>query len=510
MYNQFYGFSEKPFELTPNPRFLYLTHSHREALASMTHGIKNRKGFISMTGGVGTGKTSLIHSLLTHLDQKVKTVLIFHTTITFTDLLKTILQELELDTVKENRTDLLHQLIQHLVLMRKRGETLVIIIDEAQNLPQKVLEEIQMFSDLESKEIQIVFVGQPELEDKLNSENLKQLRQSIKIRRQISGLSEQESKEYIDHRLRLAGSSSARIFSPKALSMICRYAQGIPRVINTLCDNALLMGSSTFNKKIEVDMIRKVIKNMEGPSSPGMIPSSTAVVKKFHAFPFGLRFLLNKASPIVIVSLLCLGTVIFLTRRHTEKKSAKTWDIKSLESPYVGIELPSTPTSTQVTPSSSQAAAGRHYKLSEMIAVKKGQTISQLTQKYFGVVNMTLIDFLLQVNPEITDVNLILVDQKIKIPHITEELLMVQSADRTYKIHAGTFDAPDSARLYSGEPILKGKKIEILPRKVSPHETWYRVMIGKFENKDEVVETISLLRRKGVLPAFEGLRKRAQ
>ena len=153
MYNQFYGFSEKPFELTPNPRFLYLTHSHREALASMTHGIKNRKGFISMTGGVGTGKTSLIHSLLTHLDQKVKTVLIFHTTITFTDLLKTILQELELDTVKENRTDLLHQLIQHLVLMRKRGETLVIIIDEAQNLPQKVLEEIQMFSDLESKEI---------------------------------------------------------------------------------------------------------------------------------------------------------------------------------------------------------------------------------------------------------------------------------------------------------------------------------------------------------------------
>ena len=183
MYNEFYGFSEKPFELTPNPRFLYLTRSHREALASMTHGIKNRKGFISITGGVGTGKTILIHSLLDRLDQKVKTVLIFHTTITFTDLLKTIVQELDLPTVKESRMDLLHQLIQYLVLMGKRGETLVIIIDEAQKLPRRVMEELQMFADLRSKGIQIVFVGQPEFEDKLNSESLMQLRQSIEIRR---------------------------------------------------------------------------------------------------------------------------------------------------------------------------------------------------------------------------------------------------------------------------------------------------------------------------------------
>jgi cell division protein FtsN len=116
---------------------------------------------------------------------------------------------------------------------------------------------------------------------------------------------------------------------------------------------------------------------------------------------------------------------------------------------------------------------------------------------------MTLIDFLLEVNPNITNVNLIIVDQKIKIPHITEELLIIQSADRTYKIHAGTFETPDSARLYSDEPVLKGKKIEILPRKVSHRETWYRVMIGKFDDKNEVSKTISLLRRKGLLPAFE-------
>jgi len=503
MYNEFYGFSEKPFELTPNPRFLYLTRSHREALASMTHGIKNRKGFISITGEVGTGKTILIHSLLDRLDQKVKTVLIFHTTITFSDLIKTIVQELDPPTVKESRMDLLHQLLQYLVLMGKRGETLLVIIDEAQNLPQKVMEELQLFSDLRFKGIQIVFVGQPELEDKLNSESLKQLRQSIEIKRQIRGLSEEESRGYIDHRLRLVRSRSSQIFSPKALSLICSYAQGIPRVINTLCDNALLKGSSSFKKKIDVDIIHEVIKNMEGPSLRRMIPSSTALVKKFHAFPYGLRFLPKKASLIIMVSLLCLGTLFFLTRRLTEQKSAKTWDIKSLASHYVDTESLPTNFFSDTPPSASMAAAGRQYRLNKMIAVKEGQTISELTKKYYGTVNMTLIDFLLEVNPDITNVHLIIVDQKMKIPYVTEELLMIQSADHTYKIHAGTFETPDSARLYSDEPVLKGKKIEILPRKVSPRETWYRVMVGKFSDKNEVSKTISLLKKKGLLPAFE-------
>ncbi len=508
MYTEFYGLSERPFELTPNPRFLYLTPSHREALASMIQGIRNRIGFIAMTGDVGTGKTTLVHSLLDHLDRGVRTVLIFHTTITFTDLLKTILQELGLAGARENRMDLLHQLIQHLVLMRKRGETLLIIIDEAHKLPQWTLKELQIFCDLESKVVQILLVGQPELEDKLNSEDLKQLKQSIEIRRQIKGLSEEESKQYIDHRLRLSGSSSSRIFSPKALSLICSYAQGIPRALNTLCDNALLMGSSSFRKKIDVDIVRKVIKNMEGPGPQRMIPSSTTIVKKFHAFPFVARFSPKKASLIIMISLLCLGIFILLTQKPTEQKSVKTWDIKSLESRSVDVESPSTPTSSRrPPPPSSMPAADRQYKLNEMIAVKKGETISQLTQRYYGMVNLTIIDFLLEVNPEITNAHLIIVDQKIKIPYVTEELLMIQSADRAYKIHAGTFETPDSARLYIDEPLLKGKKIEILPRKVSPRETWYRVVIGKFENKNEASKTISLLREKGLLPGFQELRK---
>jgi len=508
MYNEFYGFSENPFELTPDPKFLYLTRSHREALASMTHGIKNRNGFISVTGDVGSGKTTLIYSLLNNLDEKVKTVLLFHTTLTFNELLRTILSELHLANIKENTTDLLHQLTQYVLQIDSRNEMLAIIIDEAQDLPPKVMKDFQMLTPLGSKGMKIVFVGQPGLEDKLNSEDLKPLKQSIEIRRQIRGFSEEESAKYIEHRLRLVGRNSFEIFSPKAISLICRYSQGIPRVINILCDNALLMGFRSSQKKIDIDMIQGVIKNLEGPSSRKTVLSSTAVVNKLHAFPFGLQFLFKKATLIVTLSLLCLGAILFLTHRYQQQKPAKILEIKSFKSPEVEPKPSPTSTSSQKTPPPAPVAtAGREYTLKKIVGVKKGQTISRLTQEYYGMVNLTLIDLLLELNPAISNVNLILVDQEIKIPNITEKLLITQSPDHTYQIHGGTFETPDPATLYGDEGVLKGKKTEIVPRKVSPRETWHRVMIGKFDNKDEALKMIFLLKEKGLLPAFGGLSK---
>ena len=515
MYNEFYGFSENPFDLNPNPRFLYLTRSHREALASMTHGIKNRNGFISLTGNVGSGKTSLIYSLLENLGEKVKSVHIFHTTLTFNELLRTILSELHLAAVKEETTDLLHQLTQYLLQMSSKDEKLVIIIDEAQDLPLKVMKDFQMLIPLRSKGMKLVFVGQPGFEDKLNSEDLKPLKQNIEIKRQIRGFSKEESAKYIEHRLRLVGKSSSGIFSPEAISLICRYSRGIPRVINILCDNALLLGLRSSQKKIDTDTIRGAIKNLEGPSARKAILSPAAVASTFHAFPSGLSFLLKRRFLLIPLSLVCLGAVIFLAYKNLQPKSAEIREIKSLKTetePFETHEVgpkasPASPASEETPSSAPVVTLAREYSLKKIVAVKKGQTISQLTQEYYGMVNLTLIDLLLELNPAITNVHLVLVDQEIKIPNITEALLLIRSSDHTYEIHAGTFDTSDSAKLYRDERVSKGRKIETLPRKVSPRETWHRVVIGKFGNKDEALKMLYLLKEKGLLPAFGGLLK---
>src|SRR4030043_2375251 len=206
MYNEFYGFSEKPFEVTPNPKFLYFTSSHREALDTMMKVIKNRWGFVCITGEAGTGKTTLIHSLLNKLDEKVKTVFIFHTLITFKELLTNILLELDLEVTDKSKEVLLEHLVQYLLHRLGKDETLAVIIDEAQNLSREVMGEMGKLSELEPQiavRLQIVFVGQPEFEDIMNLQGLRQLNQRIGIRRKINTLTEEEPKEYIEHRLKL-------------------------------------------------------------------------------------------------------------------------------------------------------------------------------------------------------------------------------------------------------------------------------------------------------------------
>ena len=536
MYSKFYCFSRKPFELLPDPKFLFLTTSHRETMASMMDGIKNRKGFISITGEVGTGKTTLIRYLLGKLEveEKVKTALIFHTTITFKELLVNILLESDLEVKNASKKALLHQLNEYLIQMGFWDETLIVIIDEAQDLPNEVMGELGMLPKLAT--LQIVFVGQPEFEDKLNSQGLRQLKQRIGIKRQIRVFSERESEDYIGHRLRLVRSSSSQRFTPKAISLICSHAQGIPRLINLLCDNALLMGYSLSQKKIDVDIIREVIKDMEGPfpQKPFLSPIITAV-KEFRLFLPRLNFLQSKTF-LIALSFLCLGGFVLLIDRYFQLRPTKPWGTKS-------IQIPSADTKGSLTPPSPPKMAGkisksntRHRpgepelvspelpkpvspptapltllseedKLMKIVTVKKGQTISYLTEIYYGMVNNTLMDLILDSNLEIKDIHLILVDQKIKVPKITKELLIMQSTDHAYKIRVGTFQNPDFVRFYSNEPVLKGKVVEIFPRKVSPQETWYRVVVGPFGHKDECLKVIAQLKEKGLLPVFGGIFK---
>jgi general secretion pathway protein A len=267
MYSSFYGFSERPFDITPDPRFLHLTPTHREALASMIYGVKERKGFISVTGEVGTGKTLLIYALLRNLPERVKVVHVSHTGITFEQLLRTIFLELGEPQAGEEMYLLLHRLHQYLLRKLPSGENVTLIIDEAQNLSKEVMEDIRMLSNLETatvKLLQVLLVGQPELETKLNSDDLRQFKQRIGIRRNIKPLNSEECRQYMEHRLRLVGSSLADVFAADAVPLISDYTGGIPRLINILCDNAFLIGFSLDRKRIAADIVREAISDMEG------------------------------------------------------------------------------------------------------------------------------------------------------------------------------------------------------------------------------------------------------
>ena len=314
MYNEFYGFSEQPFDITPDPKFLFLTESHREALASMNYGIKERKGFISISGEVGTGKTTLIHQLLDSLERGVKVVFISQTKVTFEQLLREIILELKLRLVGEqNKLSLTRKFNQYLIRRLALDNNLAIIIDEAQHLSIEALEELRMLSNLETataKLLQIILVGQPELEEKLNSRELRQLKQRIVIRRRILPLREEDSRRYIEHRLKIVGSSTSQVFTPDALSMICHYSKGIPRTINILCDNAFLIGHGHGKKKVNPLIIQEVIRHMEALPRRELVEENTGYQKRNRSWASILRRLLPRISyaalPLFLLILLIL------------------------------------------------------------------------------------------------------------------------------------------------------------------------------------------------------------
>jgi general secretion pathway protein A len=281
-YNGFYGFSVKPFEVVPDPEFFYSSPGHLNVLTSVINGIENRKGLMCVTGEVGTGKTTLIHFLLHCLEERVKTALIVHPSITFEEFVSNILLSLGQRVVEETKQALLSQLKGYFMEKVGEDETLVVIVDEAQNLPAEIMEELGTLFEVGHwvARLQIIFVGAPEFQHKISMPRLREFGAKIGIRCHISGLTEEESIKYIDHRLKLAGSRSRGVFTPEAISMIIRYAQGFPRVINILCDNAFMIGYGLSRRRVDVEIIRKAIREMEVPTQQKLIPTRIATAVK--------------------------------------------------------------------------------------------------------------------------------------------------------------------------------------------------------------------------------------
>jgi general secretion pathway protein A len=267
MYKNFFGLRENPFNANPDPRYLFLTKEVEEALAGMIYGLQGRRGFITLTGEVGTGKTTLLNRLLDWLrERRAKTALIFNSRMNTSHLFDFVLSEFGIACELRVKSQQVMRLNQWLLERHRMGETAVLIVDEAQNLTFPVLEEIRLMTNLETsteKLLQIVLAGQPELEEKLKLPELRQLRQRITLRCTTSPLTREQTHEYIAERLRIAGANGKPIFSPEAIETVHQYARGIPRVVNLLCDHALINAYVEEQNPVIAEIVEGVAREFE-------------------------------------------------------------------------------------------------------------------------------------------------------------------------------------------------------------------------------------------------------
>lgn len=332
LYSRFYGFVERPFTLAPAPRFLYLAPGHREALAQLVYGIQERKGFILLTGEVGTGKTMLLRTLLTRLETQAEVAFITNSTLTFDEMLEYILVDFGAPS-GGSRGQKLMALNRFLIERRREGVNTVIIIDEAQNLEPQTLEQIRLLSNFEmtgDKLLQIVLAGQPELRVKLQRPELRQLRQRIGLRCAIAPLEAAQVESYISNQLRVAGARDRQIFSPAAVRQIAEYSGGIPRVVNMVCDHCLLLGYSRQMRRIDGDIVKRAIAYLEDRHvrsrswwsralgrwsrvaryTGGVLAAGSAGVAAMMALSGYYRADLQSVSAVVVGSLFNLGQLL--------------------------------------------------------------------------------------------------------------------------------------------------------------------------------------------------------
>lgn len=267
MYEDFYGLEAPPFNITPDPRFLFFSRRHRQAFEHILFGISERKGFIQITGEVGAGKSTLCRKVLDELRAGYDTALILNPVMTPIQLMRAILRELGLDDSGNDRIRLVERLNDFLLERAHAGVIVALFIDEAQDMSDELLEEVRLLSNLETEDrklLQIVLVGQPELRAKLDAARLRQLRQRITVRYHLGPIGRAETEEYILHRLVVAGARGRPTFSRPALRAIHRYSRGVPRLINAVCDKALLVGYVEESDHLRWRQVRRAIRELEG------------------------------------------------------------------------------------------------------------------------------------------------------------------------------------------------------------------------------------------------------
>ena len=481
MYQEFFDFLERPFELTPDPEFLYLSNELKEVLATLEYGISQRRGFILLVGKPGTGKTTLLNSLMEKAKRNANFAYIFNPALDIDDLLHTLLVKFNLATVDEklSKTKTMHRLNSFVMDEFGKDRNTVIIVDEAQYLDMKTLDGLRLLSNLETRKdklIQIIISGQPELAATLGDKKLVQLAQRIGLRCQTKPLTEKETHEYIEHRLKVARYKGPQLFANKATKTIWAYSEGIPRTINIICDNALLTGYSKDSKRIGSSIVQEVIKDLNNVRLNDLEPqkddrrSPTEVQVQKKEKRFSPAWTAAIAAVLLIVTIIILYVFVGNVRdffnelplklgsvndKNQHQSEGRNLASDKAQTPMLQrsgasddkkMDLPSDKASIDmfqrsdtrsenkmdsrgdtsaaksiVQPSLDKSQSEGRVDVGkrgdgELAVVQKGETLEEIMMRVYRKKDMKTLAAILKINPEIKNPNLIHENQVIRLP----------------------------------------------------------------------------------------------
>ncbi len=434
MYQRFYGLSQKPFHTTPDPDFLYLSPSHKQALGTILCGIEQRNGFIAVLGEVGLGKTTILRAVLAQVDESHnRIVYLLNPNLSFTSFLQTLLRELDQPQESQDEAELIAHIHHVLIDEYEKGKTVVLFIDEAQQMPVPTLEGLRLLSNLETEKdklIQIVLVGQPELRHILEQHELRQLEQRIAIRATILPLTARESQHYIWHRLERAGGKGSRIFSKGALGMIIRHAKGNPRQINRLCDNALVTGLGYHTSPVTAKIVKEVIADLQGTRptvSWTWIPVAASLVFAFlaggwmmMAKPIGSLdgFSFMKANAFISHEVK-KESILPIAKEATESMDDRgalvmeSQEVLSSQESRADKMVPVEPKSSQAKDAETSLARNRVMATK---VVREGDTLEKLLREVYGISGPKTVQLVLSHNPHLKSAKKIFPDQVVVFP----------------------------------------------------------------------------------------------
>ena len=515
MYQQYFGFREEPFSITPNPRFFYANSVYLEAYANLRYGIEAKKGFIAVTGEVGTGKTTLLRKLMLSLEKTIHTVLIFNTDVTFNELLRVILRELGLPTEGKDRLSMVEELNDYLIEQLEQGRVVCLLIDEVQNLSDESLEGLRLLSNLESdqhKLLQIVLMGQPEFQAKLDQPHLRQLKQRIAIRCEIGRLQDDEISSYINFRLRAAGCVSDDLFHPYAVEQIAMYSRGIPRLINVICDNALLIAFASSQKNVSANVIGEVARDLRLTSGNQLTEKDTRIA----VFEADLRTeaLADEASvrnneaksnrSLAAAVLTCFFVAVFIgfaslaePRRffmHTVGKLLNAYQKNLIEWALVVSDQTIKPETTtpKIAAAELQKVPIDSRSKDHPVTIQNGSTIFQIATDAYGTNALLGMDLIKEFNPEIQNLNWVNAGQDLLLPGLTEETLLRQQADGSFRLAVASFLSRREADGFAGRIMRDGFEVIVTARRVSNNLVLHRLEIDRLKNTQDINQTIQV------------------